>query len=132
MTSPDVERPRYGPFWRSGEGNVLTLPACRACDTVFWPPSERCPTCLSDEVSWADVPGDGTIWSAAEYHYAYDRGFAPELPYECILVDLDCGPRMISRFVPTSKAKAAPGQRVVAVHAELRPGRSLPCFTDGG
>jgi len=98
----------------------------------MWPPSEVCSTCLSDDLAWTDVPGDGTIWSVAEYHRAYDPRSAPLVPYQCILVELDRGPRMISRFVSVSAAKARPGQRVKAVHAELGTGRSAPCFTEAG
>jgi uncharacterized OB-fold protein len=90
-----------------------------------------CPACLSVDVSWREVSGDGTVWSVAEYHRAYSQRYAAEVPYQCILVELDCGPRMISRFVSESDAKAYPGQRVRAVRAELSSGRSIPCFEEG-
>ena len=109
----------------------MTLPRCGACDNLFWPPSDVCPECLSDAVVWDDVDGRGTVWSDAVYHRAYTAALADEVPYQCILVELDCGPRMISRFVPNHGGSAVPGQRVVATRAELTAaGPMVPCFQE--
>jgi uncharacterized OB-fold protein len=97
---------------------------------VLWPPAELCPACWSSEVVWQDRPGDGTVWSVAEYHHAYDEPSAAEVPYQCILVELDCGPRMISRFASATNASARPGQRVKAVRATLPTAGAVPCFAD--
>jgi uncharacterized OB-fold protein len=98
---------------------------------VFWPPSEVCPECLSDAVVWDEVDGRGTVWSDAVYHRAYTAGRADEVPYQCVLVELDCGPRMISRFVSMGGGNAVPGQRVVATRARLAEARPMiPCFQE--
>ena len=135
MRPPDRGHPLYGPFWAGGDGGLLHLPVCRACEAMLWPPSEICPTCWSSGIEWADLPGDGTVWSVAEYHHAYDAASAAEVPYQCILVELDCGPRMISRYVsapstPASHVPTRPGQRVKAVRADLPTAGQVPCFAD--
>ena len=122
---------RLAPYWRSGDGGRLTLPHCAGCDRLFWPPADVCPECLAGEIDWRSVDGAGTVWSVAVYHHAYTAATAAAVPYQCILVELDCGPRMISRFVP-SGAAAAPGQRVVATRAAMVPdGPMVPCFQEG-
>jgi uncharacterized OB-fold protein len=109
----------------------LTLPRCDACSRWFWPPSEVCPECLADSVGWGEVDGHGTVWSDAVYHRAYTPELTGAVPYQCILVELDCGPRLISRFVSAYGGRAAPGQRVVATRAELvRGGPMMPCFQE--
>ena len=123
---------RNDPFWRSGENGRLALPHCDACGNVFWPPSEVCPDCLSDAVGWDEVDGRGTVWSVAVYHRAYTAALEAQVPYECVLVELDCGPRMISRFVSTGGGNAVPGQRVIATRAQLAGDRPMvPCFREG-
>ena len=122
---------RLAPYWRSGDGGRLTLPHCAGCDHLFWPPADVCPECLAGTIDWRSVDGAGTVWSVAVYHHAYTAATAAAVPYQCILVELDCGPRMISRFVP-SDAAAAPGQRVVATRAAMVPdGPMVPCFQEG-
>jgi uncharacterized OB-fold protein len=91
-----------------------------------------CPDCLADDVGWDEVDGHGTVWSEAVYHRAYTPESTNEIPYQCILVELDCGPRMISRFVSHGGAETVPGQRVIATRAQLSPGRPMvPCFEEG-
>src|SRR4051794_26471889 len=88
------------PYWSSGEAGRLMLPQCLGCNHVFWPPAEVCPECLAGDIGWRSVEGTGTVWSVAVYHHAYTAAAAAAVPYQCVLVELDCGPRMISRFVP--------------------------------
>jgi uncharacterized OB-fold protein len=133
ITEAPADEPRgpYEPYWRSGEGGRLTLPRCASCGHVFWPPSDVCPECLSDAVEWDEVDGRGTVWSVAVYHRAYTPALADEVPYQCILVELDCGPRMISRFASKGAARAVPGQRVIATRAKLNESRPpMPCFQE--
>ena len=109
----------------------MTLPRCGACDELFWPPAEVCPECLSAAVVWDEVDGRGTVWSGAVYHRGYTEALADAVPYQCILVELDSGPRMISRFVSREGGAAVPGQRVVATRAELTAARPMmPCFEE--
>jgi uncharacterized OB-fold protein len=133
ITEPHAADPtlRYQPFWSGGDHGRLVLPRCASCATVFWPPSDVCPECLSDDVTWDEVDGRGTIWSDAVYQRAYTPSLADQIPYQCILVELDCGPRMISRFVSNGGARAVPGQRVVATRAALAVGAPMvPCFEE--
>lgn len=45
------------------------------------------------------VSGRGTVWSACEFHRLYFKGFASELPYAVILVQLEEGPLLYSNLL---------------------------------
>jgi len=74
------------------------------------------------------VSGQGTIWSFAVYHRAYDDAFADALPYVVALVELDEGPRLIGAVIDTPNAEVAIGRQVKAVPRELEPGQYAVYF----
>jgi uncharacterized OB-fold protein len=125
---PDPSHPLYGPFWGGCLEGFLNLPRCEACRYLIWPPAEVCPQCLERSILWTVVPGNGTVWSVA----VYERGFTDELrarvPYACVLVELDAGPRLISTLVDAASDIAEPGLRVMATSVADPRGVRLPCF----
>jgi uncharacterized OB-fold protein len=74
------------------------------------------------------LDGSGSIWSFAIYEHAYHRSLRSVVPYVCALVELDAGPRLISRVVGLAPDDVSIGLRVVVVFEEVGPGVSLPCF----
>lgn len=129
--TPDPAHPLYGPFWQDAPDGMVNLPRCEACVTVVWPPSEICPECLGSDVGWHATAGDGTIWGLAEYVRAYAPTLADVVPYCCVLVDLDCGARLVARMVHSEEAALVrPGARVRVVRvAEPRQADGIPCFS---
>jgi uncharacterized OB-fold protein len=123
---PDPDHPLFGPFWRDAPDGVLWMPRCRACSVLMWPPAEVCPECLASGFDWVEAPGGGVVWGAAEYHRGYSAGLSAEVPYQCVLVELDCGPRLVARHIGASAAM--PGDRVDVVR-QRSAGYALPCFT---
>jgi hypothetical protein len=65
--APDVDDPRFAPFWQGTAQERLRLPACAACGTVNWPPRALCPVCFSEERTWSDHEPAGTLqtWTIA-------------------------------------------------------------------
>ena len=66
------------------------MPRCSACSVLMWPPAEVCPECLASGFDWVEAPGGGVVWGAAEYHRGYSAGLSAEVPYQCVLVELEC------------------------------------------
>ena len=128
LRSPDPEHRLFGQFWRASSEGCLNLPRCQVCEIVLWPPAELCPGCLSSDIQWSEVKGDGVVWGVARYEHPFTSALADEVPYQCVLVDLDCGPHLIAFFVGDgSNERARPGQRVGAVRVKTGD-YSLPCF----
>jgi uncharacterized OB-fold protein len=59
------------PFWDAAAEHRLILPACEACDRVFFPIGPMCPYCFSSKLAWRQVSGRGTISSFVVYHQAF-------------------------------------------------------------
>jgi len=49
---------------------ILKLQHCEECDSVNYPPRERCFNCLSDELIWRETDPDGVILSTTELHHS--------------------------------------------------------------
>jgi uncharacterized OB-fold protein len=111
---PDVRDPVAAPFWAGTRAGRVTAQRCDTCDAWRWPPAPICPECLASGGSWTELSGLGRIWSVAVYHRAFHPGFAGDLPYAVLLVELDEGPRLISNFAG-DPSLAEVGQRVRAV-----------------
>jgi uncharacterized OB-fold protein len=90
----------------------LAIQQCDACSYLRWPPTRACTECLSPQWHWQDVDGRGEIWSVAVYEHAY--GSHRQVPYNVVMVRLDCGVTMVSTVVGTDDLSLAPGWRVVA------------------
>ena len=104
--------PDSAPFWQACAERVFLLPRCRTCGLLFWYPRMACPDCGSPDVDFAPCPGTGTVWSHTEVHISFfGPQWASDVPYTVLLVDLDDGPRLLSRLAPES-TPVATGDRV--------------------
>jgi uncharacterized OB-fold protein len=93
---------RSGPaeeYGRALEQGTLIFQHCDACGSVWLPPFESCPRCLSPEPGWRIASGRGQIISWVVYHHVYHDAFRDREPYNVALVELDEGPRMITNIV---------------------------------
>jgi uncharacterized OB-fold protein len=79
-------------------------------------------------VVWEPLSGKGAVWSVAVYEHAYHPAFRDELPYVCALVELDEGPRLVSRLVDADPDSVTPGLRVEAVFRRFTGGPTLVWF----
>lgn len=129
---PDLEHPLYGPFWAAAGERRLAMQRCDGCGYVRWPPAPLCPECLRPGGTWSDLDGRGEIWSVAVYEHAFHPSLRAAVPYACALVELDAGPRMISRVVGVDPDAVAIGLRVAVVFEEAGAGVVLPCFAPAG
>jgi uncharacterized OB-fold protein len=124
-------RHRSGAGWYPGldvDGDAVLLQECCTCGYIRYPRAAYCPECLSTDAVIRSVSGQGTIWSFAVYHRAYDDAFADAVPYAVALVELDEGPRLIGAVIDTPTDEVAIGRRVKAMPRELEPGQYAVYF----
>jgi uncharacterized OB-fold protein len=119
---PDLDDPVAGRFWREAAEQRLSFQRCRDCTYLRWPPAALCPECWSREAEWEAVSPDGSVWSYGVYERAFAPAFAADVPYVVALVELDAGPRMLTRLVGVEPAEAAVGMRVTARFAPFAGG----------
>jgi len=112
------------PFWKRREGE-LRLQRCADCErAVFYP--RRCPYATESGLSWFTSSGTGTVYSCTVAHRSVGE-FAGRAPYSLALIDLDEGPRMMSRIAATDRSGSTTGWRSRSP-ASRRGHPVLPCF----
>ena len=131
-TKPAKPLPRPAPesraFWEGAAAHRLLLPRCSSCNRFWFPPSERCPHCLSADFAWVESKGKGRIYSFVVYTRVYHPAFADDVPYVVAIVELDEGPRLLSNIVGTPSDKIACDVRVRVTFDDVADGVSIPKF----
>jgi uncharacterized OB-fold protein len=120
--------PEMAPFWEAARRHELVVQRCRGCGTLRFPARDICSRCLSRDAEWAPVSGRGTIFSFAVMHQVYHPGFADEVPYAVVVVELEEGARLLSNLIDCPVAEIAVGMPVSVVFDDLTPDVTLPRF----
>ena len=111
------------PFWEAAKEGRFVLQSCAACGKIRHYPRLLCDACYSDAVEWKPASGRGKVHSWTVAHYAYHPGFASELPYTLVTVDLEEGVRALGRW--RSNATPVIGQPVQGVFEPREHGVDL-------
>ena len=67
------------------DGKVMTT-RCKDCGLVFFPPRADCYQCLSSNMEWNEISGNGKLISYSKLEYA-PVGFGDDLPYSIAVLD---------------------------------------------
>ena len=86
-------------YWEGTQQNELRLLACDDCAHTRFQTFSTCPACGSDKRHWIKASGTGTIWSWTRFHKTYFPGFATDMPYVVVVVELDEGPKLFANMV---------------------------------
>lgn len=81
------------PYFDGAKEGKLMLPRCVDCNRTHWYPRIICPHCYSRNIEWFEASGEGFIHTYAVPHRAFG-GWADEVPYVMVYVDLKEGDRM--------------------------------------
>ncbi|MCU1471735.1 MAG: Zn-ribbon OB-fold protein [Glaciihabitans sp.] len=93
-----VPYPEARPFWEGVAQGELRLQRCQDCGRAVFYPRALCPYCHGDRLGWFVASGSGTVYSYTTVHRGFGE-FAGQAPYSLAVIDLDEGPRMLSRIV---------------------------------
>lgn len=104
------------PMWESIERKAWALQFCPESGKYRYPPSPICPDSLSMNYEWRAISGKGTILSWVIFHRQYFSDIPA--PYNCIAVQLDEGPIVVSNLVGDTPEGSWIGQRVEVVYSE--------------
>jgi len=120
--------PEMAPFWAAARRHDLVVQRCRGCGTFRFPARDLCSRCLSREAEWAPVSGRGTVFTFAVMHQVYHPGFADEVPYAVVVVELEEGARVVSNLVGCAVRDISIGMPVEVVFEDVTPEVTLPKF----
>ncbi len=116
------------PFFDGAKQHRLMLQKCLACGTLMWPVKPRCDHCFSENVTWVQASGKGTLYSFALMHQIYHPGFASEIPYNIAQVDLEEGLRIISNVVGVPNSALQIGMPLEVTFEKVSEEVTLPKF----
>jgi uncharacterized OB-fold protein len=124
------------PYFEAGGEGVIKLQNCCNCDNTWFPPSEHCPRCLSQDIAWKAVSGRAKLWSWVVMHQLYFKSFKDELPYTVAFVELEEGPFIMSTVVDIDRSELKVDMPLEAKFVPAQEGTWLPVFapatTDAG
>lgn len=116
------------PFFAAAREGRLVVQQCRGCGRRRFPPRQICSHCLGRDAHWVQSSGRGTILSFNVMHQVYHPGFAAEVPYAVVLVELEDGARMIANVVDCPLERLRIGLPVEVTFEARTEKVSLPQF----
>lgn len=120
--------PASEPFWQAAKRHELHLQRCGSCGAYLFYPREVCAECLSSELSWVQVSGQGTVYSYTIAQAPTHPAFADDVPYIVAIVELAEGPRITTNIVDCELGAVHVGMPVVATYDDVTPEMTLVKF----
>lgn len=114
-----VPTPTSQPFWDGLRKHEVHIQRCTACGNYIFYPRSNCPFCLSPELEWKQVSGNGTLYTFTIARRPTAPPFADEVPQKLAVVELDEGPRLTSTLVNLPEDQIKIGMRLKPVFDDL-------------
>jgi uncharacterized protein len=114
-----VPTPTSEPFWQGLKNDQITLQQCDDCDAWVFYPRSHCNSCLSPNLTWKPVSGDGTLYSFTVARRPTAPQFSAEVPQLIAVVELEQGVRMNSVMVNVKPQALSVGMTVKPVFQHL-------------
>jgi hypothetical protein len=126
-----VPSPETKPFWAAAKRGSLELPRCGACRALHYYPRGVCPRCLSNDLRWEPMSGQGTVHTFTIVHRG-QKGFPVPAPYVLAVVELAEGPRMMTTLIDVDPAEVTVGMPVEVSFRDVSDTIALPLFRPTG
>jgi len=107
------------PYWRALAAGRIELPRCTACRRWVFYPRPFCPSCMSREVAWQEVSGNGTVYTFTIVRKPTNPYFLGQAPYVYAVVELDVGVRLPTMLVECDPEQVEIGAAVEPVFARV-------------
>ncbi|MPZ86936.1 MAG: nucleic acid-binding protein [Nitriliruptorales bacterium] len=116
------------PFWDACARHELVIQRCNSCGRFWFPPSNRCQHCWSENFAWTPASGSGELYTFTVFRRAYAPELAEQLPYVVGIVELEEGPRLITNVVDCEPDNVRVGMLIEVVFHDIAEGVSLHAF----
>ena len=107
--------PLTAPFWQGLRDEQILLQRCGDCEQWVFYPRSNCHSCLSPNLHWHQVSGEGTLHTFTISRQATAPHFADEVPQLIAMVDLAEGVRLTSTLVVDEPEEIKIGAKVKPV-----------------
>lgn len=125
LPEPDADTQ---PFWDYCRRHELRVQRCRGCGHLRFPPGILCPRCHALAAEWVRLSGKGTVFSYSVNYFPYHPEFAPDIPYNVAVIQLEEGPRLISSVTECPLEALRIDMPVEVWFEDVTPEFSLPRF----
>jgi len=95
---PDIDTTTSA-FWRGAAEGRLLGSSCAECGAIAMYPRGFCPSCWSDQVEDVELSGKATLYTDSVVRMNPMPPLADGVPYVAAVVDLEEGPRLMTRLV---------------------------------
>jgi uncharacterized OB-fold protein len=115
-------------YWAAAADGRLIADKCSDCGELAPYPRGFCPACWSGNVSSVELSGRGTLYTYSEVHVNPMPPFKDLVPYVAAMVDLEEGPRVLTRLVDITADELAIGMALRATFEQVDEGEGLVLF----
>jgi uncharacterized protein len=120
------------PFWDAAREGRLLIRSCRSCGAVHHYPRPFCPSCWSDDVEWVHASGRANLYTWSTVHRNDLPPFREQVPYVAAVVELDEGPKMMTRLVDCEPDRLEVGLALEAAFETLTDDVTIVVFRPAG
>ena len=116
-------------YWDSLKEEKFMYQKCNDCDVSIFYARVICPNCMSENLSWHQSAGKGTIYSYTTVFRTGAPGFTSEVPYVVGLVDLAEGIRVMANIIGWDDPEALQIDQAVQIEFQKATDEfTLPVF----
>jgi hypothetical protein len=116
------------PFWDAAREGTFLLRRCADCGRAHHYPRPFCPFCWSENVPWEAASGRATLYTFSTVHLNDLPPFDEQLPYVAAVVDLEEGPRVMTRVVDATAEDLHIGMPMEVTFAPITDEITAPFF----
>lgn len=104
--------PTSQPFWDALADERVVLQQCDDCEGWVYYPRSRCSHCLSANLTWKPITGEGTVYTFTVARQPTTPAFSEVDNLILAVVELDEGPKVTSSLELVDEADVRVGMRV--------------------
>ncbi|PYC48422.1 hypothetical protein DI396_05440 [Litorivita pollutaquae] len=116
------------PYWEAAREGRLDIPLCGDCGKHHFYPRAICPHCHSDNLKFDTVSGRGEVHTFTIARRPAGPAFADDVPYVVALIELEEGPRMMSRVQTDDPEAVKIGAKVEVTFVKATDEVTFPYF----
>jgi hypothetical protein len=117
-----------GEFYQYCKNHELRFQRCTQCGTWRHVPRDMCAQCGSWEWEWAKSSGRGKLHTWTVVTLPMHPAYTDEVPYAVTLIEMEEGPRIVSRIVDVAPQDLRMGMPVEVIFDAVTPEVTLPKF----
>ena len=104
--------PTTQPFWDALNEERVSIQQCSDCDAWVFYPRSHCSRCLSPNLDWKQVAGEGTLYTFTLARQPTSPHCADDVPQKLAVVALDEGVHITTTLVNVEEEDIEIGMRV--------------------